>query len=683
MKTLKDLLVYYNNADVDGFVEAVTKMKAFYKEEKNIHLFQDNITLPGVARTLLCRAANENGSHFTLLEKQSEDLYEKFAKSIAGGPSIVFTRYAERDKTYINGGTEKVKNIAGLDINGLYSWALSLDQPTGYATVRRAENGFKKNVRNRYLKCFYWLEHVAHSENIQIQHAFNIGEKRIGSFKVDGFRGNTCYEFQGCWAHSHPPSVCPISKKFKKPRPHTAYLRTPARTQFMRESGFEVVEIWECQYEKRLREDADFKAYIQSLQRPLDREMYLTENKIISAVMDDRFYGVVECDIRVRLEHREYFDEMAPLFLNHDIPVDTPEVIGEKMYQLACEMNIHKAKTRRALVPAMEARKILLASPLLKWYISHGMEVTKIYTTVEFTPKKCFQSFIESLTEGRRLADAHPHLELHGKVNKNIGNHAFGSCILNKKKFTNVKYVQGVQAASKCVNSKQFRKLTELSGDYFEVEMAKASITLDKPMQIGFFILCNAKLRMLSAYYDVFKQFFQPSKWSLMLMDTDSYYMQIATETIDELVKPEMRESYLAVRDEWFPRVSPPSLAEYDRRRLGIFKEEARGDVLIALSSKSYCLSDDKKYKFACKGVQKKCFASNPIETYKEVLFSTTTHSASNVGFRSKENTVFSYVQEKRALSSFYIKRKVLEDGIRTHCLNVVLCPDDLREEDI
>ncbi|XP_037603314.1 uncharacterized protein LOC119474981 [Sebastes umbrosus] len=48
-----------------------------------------------------------------------------------------------------------------------------------------------------------WLEYVARTENIEMQHAINRGEQQFGPYFVDGYNPatNTCYEFAGCFFH--------------------------------------------------------------------------------------------------------------------------------------------------------------------------------------------------------------------------------------------------------------------------------------------------------------------------------------------------------------------------------------------------------------------------------------------------------------------------------------------------
>ena len=66
----------------------------------------------------------------------------------------------------------------------------------------------------------------------------------------------------------------------------------------------------------------------------------------------------------------------------------------------------------------MRGREMLIATPLLKWYLEHGMVVTKIYQVVEFTPHRCFQEFVKEVSDGRRLGDAHPDKAIIGDTKK-------------------------------------------------------------------------------------------------------------------------------------------------------------------------------------------------------------------------------------------------------------------------
>ena len=78
------------------------------------------------------------------------------------------------------------------------------------------------------------------------------------------------------------------------------------------------------------------------------------------------------------------------------------------MQTFAEEENI-MSQPRRSLVGSYFGEKILLASPLIKWYLEHGLEVTHIYQVVEYTPVPCFQPFGEAVSGARRAGDVDPN----------------------------------------------------------------------------------------------------------------------------------------------------------------------------------------------------------------------------------------------------------------------------------
>ena len=124
--------------------------------------------------------------------------------------------------------------------------------------------------------------------------------------------------------------------------------------------------------------------------------------RILSEVRNERLFGCVEVDIRVPEHLKEKFSEMCPIFKNTNISRDD---IGDFMKAYAEEHNI-MAQPRRSLIGSMKGEKILLATPLLKWYLEHGPEVTKVHQVVEFTPEPCFKPFGDTVSDARRAGDA-------------------------------------------------------------------------------------------------------------------------------------------------------------------------------------------------------------------------------------------------------------------------------------
>ena len=210
METFEDFLVYYNNLDTKPFVLGVQKMLDFYRE-MDIHPFKIIVSLPGISRKLLMRDVSPENI-FALFCYKTKELYKTFDRNIVGGPSIVFTRYHERDVTKIRSHKFKenaklCKKIIGMDCNSMYLDAFKrYPMPTGHITRRRCETNFRKETFDKYKRAYHWLSYIMYKEKKNIRHQFNGGEYAIPPFFVDGFykdpndkdsRG-TIYEFNGC-----------------------------------------------------------------------------------------------------------------------------------------------------------------------------------------------------------------------------------------------------------------------------------------------------------------------------------------------------------------------------------------------------------------------------------------------------------------------------------------------------
>lgn len=224
--------------------------------------------------------------------------------------------------------------------------------------------------------------------------------------------------------------------------------------------------------------------------------------------------------------------------------------------------------------------------PLLKWYIHHGLIVTKIYQEVEYKAQSCFSNFVQEVSNARRDGDVHPDKSIIADTMKLIANSGYGSLIMDKTKHRSIKYVDTENKACLLVNDPAFRKLDclDVEQQYYEAEMAKQTIKLDLPIQLGYFILQYAKLHMLSFYYDFMDKYVDRSDFEYIEMDTDSAYMAISGSCLDEVIKPDMRLSYILKSllqqrtykldgvNFWFPRTCCNSHAKYDKRTPGLFK---------------------------------------------------------------------------------------------------------------
>ncbi len=429
----------------------------------------------------------------------------------------------------------------------------------------------------------------------------------------------------------------------------------------------------------------------------------------------------------------EYFCEMSPLFCTVDVD---ESYFGEHMKEYMKENNL-QIKSRRLLVGGMKAEKILLHSKLAQWYLNHGMEISRIYEAIEFIPSACFKKFTKGVTDARKAAQLDPKKSILAQTQKCLGNSAYGSLLLDREKHKDIQFVQGSVDASFCVNDTRFKKLIEINSEYeyYEVEKQKKEIKMDVPYQIGFTILQLAKLRMLEFYYDFLDYFFDRKFFELLEMDTDSFYFGISKQDLEEMVKPERQKEfhdllygncyddidYAALDKLFIPRRCCDKHQQEDSRVPSLFKLEYSSKEMISLNSKCYIAATFKiekknglqncymkyghhignryrksgfrrfskilssmketkigvvnhNFKISCKGVSKRKL-KKPLYIYRRVMKTKKTEGSCNIGFQFKNQKIVTYKQNKMGFGYFYCKRQLLDDGVHTQPLSIILRP--------
>ena len=126
MCTLKDFLCWYNNKDVVPTLEAMQKMLAFY-HKKGIDMLKLGCTLPNLAIICLHESSSAKSYSFTETDK---DLLQKIREDMVGGPSIVFTRRAVVDETFIRDSRNVCISIVGIDASQPYPYSMCQPMPT-------------------------------------------------------------------------------------------------------------------------------------------------------------------------------------------------------------------------------------------------------------------------------------------------------------------------------------------------------------------------------------------------------------------------------------------------------------------------------------------------------------------------------------------------------------------------
>ena len=217
-------------------------------------------------------------------------------------------------------------------------------------------------------------------------------------------------------------------------------------------------------------------------------------------------------------------------------------------------------------------------------------------------------------------------------------------------------YTTDEDEVDKHLRSAYFEDLEEI-GDAYKIESRKNKVTIDRPFQVGIVVYQLVKLRTLQFYYDFLDKYIDRRNYELIQMDTDSMYFALSYETLEEAVKPELKQDFANNKKQWL---------SWSNREPGLFKLENEGTRAIALCSKCYFVEEEKsgKAKMFSKGVSQRqnklqwSRYEQALEGYKDM--------ATNRGFRMKDGAMYTYKQHKLGLSAYYDKRWVLEDGIHT-----------------
>ena len=140
MSTFRDFVKWYNNKDVVPTLEAMQKMMEFY-HNKGIDMLKLGCTLPNL--TNICLHQSTKHKFFPFVESDN-DLHDKIREDMTGGPSIVFTRKAVVEQTFIRNSENICKSIVGIDASHLYPFSMCQEMPTGIYTRWEVDTNSQK-----------------------------------------------------------------------------------------------------------------------------------------------------------------------------------------------------------------------------------------------------------------------------------------------------------------------------------------------------------------------------------------------------------------------------------------------------------------------------------------------------------------------------------------------------------
>ena len=230
-----------------------------------------------------------------------------------------------------------------------------------------------------------------------------------------------------------------------------------------------------------------------------------------------------------------------------------------------------------------------------------GLECTKIHHVVQYTPKKCFSSFVQSAVNARRQGDENPNSSVVTGTSKFLANSSYGYQIIDRSRQTVTKYLNDEKTHS-ANNKKLFKQLNFIIDQWYEVELVKSEIERREPIIVEFFILQNAQLRMLEFFNYFIKKSCDTKNYEELEMDTNSLYFALSEENLEDTIPPERRNEWEAIRSRdcsdsftakaagnFFPKSCCTAQQKHNKREPGLFKDEFRCSEMLCLCSKTYC----------------------------------------------------------------------------------------------
>ena len=377
----------------------------------------------------------------------------------------------------------------------------------------------------------------------------------------------------------------------------------------------------------------------------------------------------MQCDNEVPENLRPKINNFPPIFKNTLVSKCD---IGDLMKNYAEEQRL-LSQPRKLLISSFTLQYGSLITPLLLFYLQWGLVCTQIDRFVEYTPKKYFNSFVQSAVDARRQGDENPNSSVVAEIMKLLANSSYGYQILDRSRHTVTKYLSDENTHA-AINSKQFKTLDHVNNSFYEVELTKAQIEHKEPIIVGFFILQYAKLRMLELYYNFFTRFCDVNNFEELEMDTDSLYLALAEKELEDCIRPEMRAEWQRFRrndcvdkftanavGNFFPRTCCVKHKIHDKREPGLFTEEFRCTEMLCMCSKTYCCYDvtSNKLKFSSKGLNKRVLEHSGdelLEKYRRVLNEKVNVTSNNRGFQTI--TLLPPMNKLRKVSPIFIRKE-------------------------
>ena len=206
----------------------------------------------------------------------------------------------------------------------------------------------------------------------------------------------------------------------------------------------------------------------------------MSEEQLLQGIIDGRLFGYVQCEFEVPEHLQSYFSNFPPIFTNI---VVSREDIGTLLREDAEKENI-MPQPWRMLLSSFILLNGTIITPLLLFFLKLGLVCKKIHRLIQYTPRKCFNNFVQSAVDARRQGDENSNSSVVAETMKLLANSVYVLQIMDRSLHTVTKY-RTVEKTYIAISSKIFRPLNHITDQMYEVELVKPEIEHRKPIIVG------------------------------------------------------------------------------------------------------------------------------------------------------------------------------------------------------
>jgi hypothetical protein len=403
---------------------------------------------------------------------------------------------------------------------------------------------------------------------------------------------------------------------------------------------------------------------------PLNNFKWLSEDEIneftidkILSISDSSDIGYVfECDLlypnELHNNHKEY--PLAPEKLK--VPTNC---LSDYQLNLLDLMKINvgykRTVTEKLMLTLYDKNNYIIHYKNLKLYLELGLKIKKIHRILSFNQSKWLKSYIDLNTSLRQKSTN----DFESDLFKLLSNSIYGKSVQDKRHHLDIRCVLNVNHAKRLIKKPNFDSFQIIDENKVLIKMKKNSITLDKPIYVGFSVLELSKKLMYDYHYNVFKPFYK-NNIKLCYTDTDSFIYEIKTDDLYKDLQTNDLKHYFDFSN--YPK-EHHLFNTKKKKVLGFLKDENASKPIIefiGLKSKLYSILTETDTKKTAKGLQRiilKKYISH--DDYKNCLDNTII-LANTRRIQSKNQEIFTVKVDKMIYTPFDDKRFILNDGINS-----------------